>query len=464
MWYVVVALVVICAILVRKIHLQDEHITRIESEDWSERRQIREDRKVIEAEKKAIKVAKNILAEKTKAYEDLVKVEQDLETILTKKLRKLTHINVDRYWWGYSHSSRFVNLRQLKMDVEKFIETAQPIEECINHIATSFDVLSTKEQIVAISSMYADIMSLKEFVIEEYLINKDIPAYKAAEVVAEVKREKRNLCKQLKIMQYEYELLCKQIPRITEYAEAPEDVIEEMSCVNDEIKNAEYWLSKEEWQKLDYISRLQLALDRYNQRSKKSNRRVGYDYELYCGYNIEHNNLLGCKVDSLAQFGIEEGLNDLGRDIIAQCGDKTFIIQCKKWSKERLIRENTIMQLYGSAAEYCMNKYKEDKQPLKHLGKEVVPVLMTTTELSDVATRFANYLGVQIRHTSFDAKKYPQIKCNIGKDGEKIYHLPFDQQYDTIKIEKEKGECFAFTIKEAEKLGFRHAMRWQGNV
>ena len=33
-----------------------------------------------------------------------------------------------------------------------------------------------------------------------------------------------------------------------------------------------------------------------------------------------------------------------------------------------------------------------------------------------------------------------------------------------LEIEKEKGECFAFTIKEAEKLGFRHAMRWQGNV
>lgn len=53
------------------------------------------------------------------------------------------------------------------------------------------------------------------------------------------------------------------------------------------------------------------------------------------------------------------------------------------------------------------------------------------------------------------------IKCNIGSNGEKIYHLPFDQQYDKTRIDK-KGEFYAKTTEEAEKKGFRRAFKWHG--
>ena len=119
------------------------------------------------------------------------------------------------------------------------------------------------------------------------------------------------------------------------------------------------------------------------------------------------------------------------------------------------------MQLYGSAAEYCMNKYKGERKPLLHLGKDVLPILMTTADVSNTATQFAKYLGIRCMSVPFETGGYPQIKCNVGNNGEKIYHLPFDQQYDNVKVEQEKGECLAFTIKEAEELGFRHAMKWQ---
>ena len=52
------------------------------------------------------------------------------------------------------------------------------------------------------------------------------------------------------------------------------------------------------------------------------------------------------------------------------------------------------------------------------------------------------------------------IKCNISKTGEKIYHLPFDQQYDRVEISPNKGECYVYTVKEAEDRGFRRAFRW----
>lgn len=49
------------------------------------------------------------------------------------------------------------------------------------------------------------------------------------------------------------------------------------------------------------------------------------------------------------------------------------------------------------------------------------------------------------------------IKCNVNQ-GNKIYHLPFDQQYDRTQICK-PGEFYAYTVKEAVTAGFRRAYR-----
>ena len=54
------------------------------------------------------------------------------------------------------------------------------------------------------------------------------------------------------------------------------------------------------------------------------------------------------------------------------------------------------------------------------------------------------------------------IKCKNSKD-EKIYHLPFDQQYDRVQIHTFQGDCYVSTAKEAERLGFRHAYKWKGS-
>ena len=56
--------------------------------------------------------------------------------------------------------------------------------------------------------------------------------------------------------------------------------------------------------------------------------------------------------------------------------------------------------------------------------------------------------------------RLPRIKCNISRGGERIYHLPFDQQYDTTVITPNTGELWAQTVAEAETAGFRRAWRW----
>jgi hypothetical protein len=54
---------------------------------------------------------------------------------------------------------------------------------------------------------------------------------------------------------------------------------------------------------------------------------------------------------------------------------------------------------------------------------------------------------------------WPMVKCNIDSKENKIYHLPMDQQYDTVKISK-PGECYVSTVAEAEAKKFKRAKRW----
>ena len=81
-----------------------------------------------------------------------------------------------------------------------------------------------------------------------------------------------------------------------------------------------------------------------------------------------------------------------------------------------------------------------------------------------MAKRMANYLGIKYVE-EFKMGEYPCIKCNIGHDEygntTKIYHLPFDQKYDSTKI-IHPGEFMAETVAEAEAAGFRRAHKWLG--
>src|SRR5205085_6444379 len=89
-------------------------------------------------------------------------------------------------------------------------------------------------------------------------------------------------------------------------------------------------------------------------------------------------------------------------------------------------------------------------------------VFYTSTKLSDLARRFARELGIELKENFKFDQTYPCIKCNISRSTkERIYHLPFDQQYDKTKIVN-RGELYCATVREAESLGFRRAFRWHG--
>lgn len=289
-----------------------------------------------------------------------------------------------------------------------------------------------------------------------YLKNKKHPANNAAEVIKQMRKEARNFVSRYNEMLYKYEFLTNVFPELLQYVDNDESLLslceaKDFDDFTEERDRVSDFVSKEEWDKLDTDERNQLALDRYKKKNK-SNWVIGIEYEMYVEYVLRKS---GYKT---IPHGSLKGLRDLGRDIIAYKTDKlgnnnVYIIQCKNFSsiKGKEIHENVVCQTFGTAIEYQISHKTE-------LFKRVIPVVYSTVPLSDTASDFAEKLGV----TFVLCKKgdFPMIKCNIGKNGEKIYHLPFDQQYYRTQI-KSPGEFYAWTVSEAVNEGFRRAFKYK---
>ncbi len=300
-----------------------------------------------------------------------------------------------------------------------------------------------------VSELYSDWCTVVFDIAEQHLKFKNRPAYKAAEVVSEMKENARDALKNYKEMRYKYLFLLDAFPELKRYVD-DEEALKHLSDYKDynEFKSERDevldWISSDEYQKMSETERNQLALDRYK-RAVKSDWQIGMQYEMYIGY------LLREKDYRVIQYGIEHGLNDLGRDIIAQKEENgilyTYIIQCKNWSNHRTVNENVICQLFGTAIQY----------KITHPGlfSTVKPWLIITNHLSETARKFARELKVVVNVIPLG--DFPMIKCNIN-NGNKIYHLPFDQQYYRTKIDK-PGEFYAWTVKDAVGAGFRRARK-----
>jgi len=298
-----------------------------------------------------------------------------------------------------------------------------------------------------LARQFADFLYIFDKNKSDHLRTKSHPAVSAAEQVKQIAKEKRDLNTRLKMCEYQIDYYETLFPWLEEFKTVnPKDGATYLQLTDSEQGN-EYdglknWLSPEEYANLSSTKRNQLALDRYKNR-KKSDWEIGIEYERYVGYLYE------CKGYKVQYHGALLGLEDMGRDLIAENENTVLVIQCKRWSKTKTIHEKHIFQLYGSVVLMAIEAPKNYKS-----------LFITTATLSDKAKKCASYLDVAVKE-SFPIADYPLIKCNIASDGEKIYHLPFDQQYDRIQISGKKGAMYVGTTQEAEDLGFRHAFRWR---
>jgi hypothetical protein len=336
-----------------------------------------------------------------------------------------------------------ISLKKNIIELENVIKSKDDLYEQIQNI--------NNISVNKITSLYSDFLTLQYDISSNYLLRKKHPAYKEAERIMDLKAKTKTYIEQYKIMQYKYEFIFNLFPELSIYIDDFETVSELTKFKTIENLQNEYdrtldYLSKEEYKKLPEHERNQLALDRYIMKKNKTHWQIGRDYEMCCAYMFRKQ---GCRVEA---FGIEKKLEDMGRDLIVYGNNFCYIVQCKYWSKEKMIHEKHIAQLYGSTIEYSIQFEKALN------GVLPIPVFITNIELSETAKKFARNLKVRIYKKDFE--EFPRIKCNIN-NGNKIYHLPFDQQYDRTKIENE-GESYEFTIQAAVNKGFRRAFRHFG--
>ena len=294
--------------------------------------------------------------------------------------------------------------------------------------------------------------------ISSTLRNKKRPALKAAEEVSAARLEKRQFKEQAKFLEYQLKSYKEYFPFLEEYEEIILDEAIPLASNGENleaIENADpvlFFVPKSEYEKLSPTDRNQLALDRYLKRPL-SRAAIGRFYERYLGYLYERD---GWKVE---YHGIVEGYEDLGRDLICRKGNQIAVVQAKCWAAEKLIHEKHIFQLFGTTQLFLMNHQDGDL-----FKSNISAVFITTTALSPVAKKAAQWLKIEVKERFGIDKSYPMIKCNINQSSkEKIYHLPFDQQYDRTKIIPEFGEFYATTVAEAERKGFRRAFRHFAN-
>lgn len=368
----------------------------------------------------------------------------------TKKIRQLEREEV-----SLEHRIRMLNKERDQIDNEVTNATIYISERIALAKARLEQENDAPLVLEKIASAWVDYkMLIWEKGIDE-LLRKSRPISFATAI--EYKRQiadfKEKILVDYKNLEYQYNYLISLFPELQEYIDGTavkESNIEEDVEYEDRRKA---YVPLEEWEQLSDTEKSQLALDRYNERRRLTNAQVGRDYEEYIAFLFRNR----CKGAEIYMYGEQKGLADLGRDLIVKHSGKVYIVQCKRWSQDRVIREKHIMQLFGTTIEYCWEMKKKDIHPLDVIGKSVIPVFVTTTELSPTANRFAERLGVVVHKVPMG--DYPQIKCNIGKEGERIYHLPFDQQYNSTLIEHQKGEFMAWTVEEAENNGFRRALR-----
>jgi len=404
---------------------------------------------------------------------------------LREKAKKYVHLkprldNLDSYSRELANEriklTKWVESREAEWK-NKEIEWGKKVQSNIKGIEAL-----TKEKIEAIETLvqeksqgfpwlakaYDDYFRLHDLRLADYLEHKPHPALKAAEEVRQIAKERREAEQAARIADYLLDYCRHLAPWLDEYIGLE---VEELDEIIREIHSA--WEKKEKefdeevkrhfgpkYEGLTQTEKLQKKLDWYWRKPNKHNWQIGRDYERYIGYLYEE------KLWNVYFHG-KKGFEDLGRDLICKKDNAVEIIQCKYWAREKIIHEKHIYYLFGTTVEYYLENFgdKEDLQlalfPSLIRKKSVTPKLITTIDVSPKAEQVAKVLGVAIEKIPFEY--YPSVKCNIAhRTGEKIFHLPFDQQYDTTLIEEERLECYVGTIAEAEALGFRHAYRWMG--
>lgn len=417
------------------------------------------------------KEKEGLFLQKVKEIETIKNKLQTLEIRIQRNVRnskKIVYELIEKEKAELRKIQREISIKEQGLEKEKVFFKSQKKQD-IEAI-----VQMSKEKSIGfpwLAKAYSDYLEIRDNKIAEFLEKKSHPALNAADVVKEISAERRRFAKEYKVVRYLLEYYENLFPWLIDFrGEDIDDLIKQIlekrerkeKFDEEQDDPAKKWLTESEYEKLSTIEKYQMALDRY-WKKRKSPWEIGRDYERYIGYLYEKDGF------SVYYQGIIEGLEDLGRDLICIKDNKTEVVQCKYWSQDKIIHEKHINQLFGTTVMYWVQSHRARTLQIELFPEilragDITPCFITSTKLSDTAKQFAEALSIKIIENS-PLERYPSIKCNVSRrTGEKIYHLPFDQQYDETLVEEERNECYVWTVKDAEELGFRRAFRWRGTT
>jgi hypothetical protein len=287
-----------------------------------------------------------------------------------------------------------------------------------------------------------------------WLETKKHPARTAAETVRQHAEEKKRIRIEKRLIEYRLTLHEHLFPclRDIEFNDAEKLADTKARETNNEEDPVANWLSKDEWLKLSEAERNQIALERYNKRTKSS-WEIGRDFERFIGYHLETEGY------DVAYNGALKGFDDFGRDLIVTANaGKTHLIQCKYRSKHKTTPESVVFQVLGSTISYYIERTGRVPSSLPILYKSVQPYIISSAPVAPRVRDIALTMGITIQD-NWKMTNCRWLNAISPLTGERIYHLPMDQQYDRVKLSK-PGECYVSTVAEAEAKGFRRAKRW----
>jgi len=417
------------------------------------------------------------------------KEDSELKKLMEVKAKLNQEISEFERYKKEAEEQQNIKLNKAKAELESYrqeieLQLEEKRKELIN-LAKSYVSDEAREAIFQLAQeksqgfpwlakAYEDYFLLQDLQLGNYLESKPHPAIKAAEDHRQIATERREAEKAARLANYLLDYCRYLAPWLDEYIGLEAKELDEIiKQIHSSWEKKEREFDEEvkrhfgpKYEGLTPTEKLQKKLDWYWQKPNKSNWQIGRDYERYIGY------LYWGKGWDVEYHG-RKGYEDLGRDLICKKDTTIEIVQCKYWARGKIIHEKHIYYLFGTSVEYFLEDFgdKQDFQlavfPSLIQKKNVIPKLITTIEVSPKAHQVAKLLRVGIEKIPFPSGRYPypSVKCNVSRrDGTKIYHLPFDQQYDTTKIEEERTECYVETVAKAEALGFRHAKWWRGEI
>lgn len=393
-----------------------------------------------------------------KEYEELERQRQLLKTqeermqrdVAAERERAMAEVQQKIDWFDAHKRTERNHLEYEREKAHAEIERAKHIEGLIEKERQIIAKLVEDALVAApyIADIYSDYLYAHDLRIADLLASKSHPALKAADTVREYAKSRKDAEQQLCLLKYKLSVFEHFFPWVNDYDDLTVSELCKIKSADSSAEDSDdpvkQYVSPSEYLSLTNVQRNQLALDRYLASHKKTKWEIGRDYELYVGHLFARDGYHVEYTGSLFRF------DDLGRDLVVRKGKRILIVQCKYWSKEKEIHEKHIFQLFGTSICYQID----------HPDCQVSCVLVTNTVCSATARSFAAKMSVALKE-NVELGDFPRIKCNISDSGERIYHLPMDQQYDNVVIDK-PGEFFAMTVQEADNRGFRRAYRWHG--